>query len=271
MSISLLSIFFVKISQSPIKPNRAKIPIGAQLYGVRKECEVDFPGTVKKIVEMGYDGVELADYFGYSAAEIRKILDDNNLKCCGNHIFLETLQGDELQKTIEFNKTLGNEYLIIRWLDEKEYQTRDKWLELAQIMNSIAERLKLHGMRLGYHNHEFEFRTVDGELPWNIIADHTSQDIILELDTANCSHAGADPIHYLNRNPGRTATCHLKPYSRKNPHAMIGEDDIDWQNVFKICESTGGTEWYIVEYEVEEVPALDALRINLENLRRMGR
>jgi sugar phosphate isomerase/epimerase len=249
--------------------SKADIPIGVQLYCVRKECAVDLAGTLTKIAEMGYEGVEFADYFDFSAEELRQMLDDNNLQCCGSHIYLETLLGDELEKTIAFNKTLGNKYLIVRWLDERDYTTKEKWLETAKVFNDIAEKLKPHGMRVGYHNHGYEFKPIEGELPWDIFADNTSKDVILQLDTGNCSRTGADALHFLKRNAGRTVTLHVKPYSATNEKAFLGEDDIDWKQAFEICESSGGIEWYIIEYEVEGIPPLEALKMNLDNMRKM--
>ncbi|MCF7973981.1 MAG: sugar phosphate isomerase/epimerase [Phycisphaerae bacterium] len=248
---------------------KAEIPVGVQLYCVRNECQKDLPGTLTQIADMGYDGVEFADYFGRSAEELRAMLDANGLRCCGSHIYLETLLGDELDKTIAFNKTLGNKYLIVRWLDEKDYATREKWLEISELFNDIAVKLKPHGMRVGYHNHGYEFKAIQGEIPWDIFADHTSRDVILQLDTGNSSIAGADALHYMERNPGRAGTIHLKPYSATKPKALLGEDDIDWDRALAFCDKKGGVKWYIIEYEVEGIPPLEAIKLNLDHLRKM--
>ena len=100
-----------------------KIPLGLQLYSVRADCQKDLPGTIKTVADIGYDGVEFAGYYDYSAKDIRKLLDDNGLKCCGTHAQLDTLLGDNLPKTIEFNKIIGNKYLIVPWLDPKKYSS----------------------------------------------------------------------------------------------------------------------------------------------------
>src|SRR5213082_773097 len=90
-----------------------KIPFGLQLYSVRNECAKDLDGTVAAVGKMGYKGVEFAGYYGRDAKTLRKLLDDAGLQCCGTHIALDTILGDALPKTIEFNKTLGNEYLMV--------------------------------------------------------------------------------------------------------------------------------------------------------------
>ncbi|MBN2088875.1 sugar phosphate isomerase/epimerase, partial [candidate division KSB1 bacterium] len=95
------------------------IPVGLQLYSVRKECEKDLPGTIAAVARMGYQGVEFAGYYNYTAEELRKMLDDNGLKCCGTHIGLDTLMGENFEATVEFNKVLGNKYLIVPWIGEE--------------------------------------------------------------------------------------------------------------------------------------------------------
>src|SRR5690348_17657100 len=94
-----------------------KIPFGLQLYSVRDECAKDLDGTVAAVAKMGYKAVEFAGYYGRDAKSLRKLLDDVGLKCCGTHIGLDTLLGDNLPKTIEFNHTLGNQFLIVPSLD----------------------------------------------------------------------------------------------------------------------------------------------------------
>lgn len=82
-----------------------KIPIGLQLYSIREDCAKDLPGTLAAVSKMGYDGVEFAGYHGRTAKELRKMLDDLGLKCCGTHIGLDTLLGDALKASAEFNLT----------------------------------------------------------------------------------------------------------------------------------------------------------------------
>src|SRR5881397_3045156 len=104
-----------------------KIPFGLQLYSVRNECAKDLVGTVMAVGKMGYKAVEFAGYHGRDARTLRKLLDDVGLKCCGTHIALDTLLGDNLPKTIEFNDTLGNQFLIVPSLPGKYIKTRQGW------------------------------------------------------------------------------------------------------------------------------------------------
>ena len=242
-----------------------------QLYSVRFECEKNLPATLAAIGKMGYNGIEFAGYYKRSAAELRKMLDDNGLKCCGTHTALDTLMGDELKKTVEFNQTIGNKFLIVPSLPEEKTATRQGWLEMAKIFDGLAEKVKPHGMRVGYHNHTIEFAPLEGELPWDTFFGNTRKDVIMQVDIGNALVGGADPVVFLKKYPGRAASIHVKEFSKSNPKAYIGDGDVKWKEVFDYLEKTGGTEWYVVEYEVEGVPPVDAIARCLSNLRKMGK
>jgi sugar phosphate isomerase/epimerase len=246
-----------------------KIPIGLQLYSVRRECQTDFPGTVHAIGKMGYKGVEFAGYYGRDAKTLRQILDDSGLKCCGTHTGLDTLMGDNLQKTIEFNQTLGNPFLIVPSLPENRRNSAKAWEETAQLFNELAEKVKQHKMRVGYHNHSVEFKPVDGKTPWDIFFDHTNRDVVIQFDTGNAMEGGGKALDFLPKHPGRVASIHAKAYSKSNPKAIIGEDELPWKEIFNICETKAGTEWYIVEYEHDN--AVEAVEKTLKSLCKMGK
>lgn len=248
-----------------------KIPVGLQLYSVREQCQKDIVGTVKAVAKMGYKGVEFAGYYGRDAKTLRQLLDDTGLKCCGTHIGLETLLGDELSKTIEFNRVLGNPYLIVPGLGEKYTKTRTAWQETAEIFNEIAEKVKPHGMRVGYHNHTTEFHELDGEMPWDTFFGRTRKDVIMQFDTGNAMHGGGDATIYLKKYPGRAATVHIKPFSKAKPNALLGEDELPWPEIFRLCETVGATEWYIIEYESDAFPPLVSVEKCLEVMRKWGK
>lgn len=249
----------------------ARIPIGLQLYSVRHECGRDLPGTLAAVSKMGYQGVEFAGYYERDAAALRKLLDDNALKCCGTHIGLETLMGDKLAPTVEFNRTLGNKFLVVPGLAPERTKSRQSWRETAKIFGEISARLKPEGMRIGYHNHSIEFQPLDGEMPWDTFFGNTPKEVLMQVDVGNALDAGADPVAFIRKYPGRAATIHVKEYSKANPKAYVGEGDVDWKALFGLLENTGGTEWYIVEYEVAGVPAMEGVARCLANLRKMGK
>jgi sugar phosphate isomerase/epimerase len=220
---------------------------------------------------MGYEGVEFAGYYGRTAEELRALLDENGLRCAGTHAQLATILGDELERTIAFNRTLGNPYLIVPALPAERRSSRAAWLETARLFTEIAPRAAAGGARIGYHNHAVEFQEMDGELPWDTFFANTPPEVVMQVDIGNALHGGGDPIPYIARYPGRALTVHLKEHSGTNDQALIGEGDVNWQSVFDLCESVGGTRWYIVEQESYAYPPLECVDRCLQNLRTMGK
>ncbi|MDR3460521.1 MAG: sugar phosphate isomerase/epimerase [Verrucomicrobiae bacterium] len=244
-----------------------KIGVGLQLYSVRNECKADFPGTLAQVAKIGYRGVEFAGYWGRSAKEVRKMLDDNGLVACGSHTPSEmVLPPDKLKATIEFNQIIGNKFIIV---PDMSGATRQVWIEKAKVFNYIADELTPLGLSIGYHSHFHDFHEVEGVRPWEVFGENTSPGVILQLDTSNCCDGGADPVTELKKFPGRTRSIHIKPNGGA-PDSVIGEDKIDWPAVFAICETTGGTQWYVVEHESSQAPMV-AVERTFAVLKKLGK
>jgi sugar phosphate isomerase/epimerase len=244
-----------------------KIPIGLELYSVRAELPKDFTGVIEKIGKMSYQGVEFAGYYSWDKKpkELRKLLDDNGLKCCGTHTALPTLQGDQLQRTIELHKELGNKFLICPSLSAKDAAG---WTNLAKQFNDISDKAGEQGMLVGYHSHAGDYKKYDGKTAWEIFFDNTKPEVVHQLDVGNTLDGGGDPFAMLKKYPGRTKTTHLKEHGGAKD-AAIGEGEIDWKKLLELYETVGGTEWYIVEYEHSN--PLEKIKVCLDNLHKMGR
>lgn len=249
----------------------APIPIALQLYSVREDCARDLPGVLQAVAKMGYTGVEFAGYYGHDAPTLKKMLDDLGLTVAGAHVGIDTLLDDELERTVAFHQTLQNRFLIVPGLPEARRNSRAAWLETAHTMNAIAERLQPFNLQTGYHNHAIEFKEIDGELPWDTFFGNTNQPVVMQFDTGNALHGGADATPFLQRYPGRATTVHLKEYSSANNKALIGEGDVPWTTIFDLCESIGGTECYIVEQESYAYAPLECVDRCLKNLKAMGK
>ena len=247
-----------------------RLPIGTQLWCVRKQLATDIPGTLTALSAIGYEGVELENAFGRPGAEWRKHLDAAKLKACGFHHTLSELQGDKLAATIEFNQAIGNRNLIIRSLAPEVYKSADLLKQTADAVNEAAVKVRPHKLRVGYHNHSADFNRIDGEYWWNLFADRTTKDVILQLDTGNASVlTSVSLVDLIRRNAGRTVTMHVKPFSKANPNAYLGADELDWPGIMTAVESVGGLEWYIIEYERDGVPPLESLKANLESFKKL--
>jgi sugar phosphate isomerase/epimerase len=230
-----------------------RIPIAVQLYSVRDECKRDFDAALEQVAAMGFDGVEFAGYYGYAnrGPELRKRLDALQLKAAGTHIRLDTLQGDALKATIDFHQAIGCRFLVVP--SHPDFADPEKSQALADTFNQLAETLKPLGMATGYHNHTNEFKK-DGEKTfWDLFAERTSKDVILQQDCGWTAAAGLDPAAYVRKYPGRTRTTHFKPYAPKDDlvrKPILGQDAVDWAAVYAACAAVGGTDWIVVEQEL---------------------
>jgi sugar phosphate isomerase/epimerase len=244
-----------------------KLPIGLELYSLRNQLPKDFTGVIVEVGKMGYDGVEFAStYYGWDKKpkDLRKLLDDNNLKCCGVHTPLNTLVGENLKRTIELHKTLGNKFLICPSMNGNSAKA---WEDNAKRFNEIAGRAKEDDMFVGYHSHASDYKKFDGKTAWEIFFDNTHPEVIHQLDIGNTLEGGGDPLALVKKYPGRTRTTHVKEYGG-GPEAAIGEGTVDWKAMLEAYTTVGGTEWYVVEHETSKDP-LKIVKRCLDNLRKM--
>lgn len=250
----------------------AKIPIGLGLWSVRQQCDKDLPGVLRAVAKMGYAAVELAhSFYGHDTAAWRKLLDETGLKSCGMHMGLPALEGDALLKTVEIHKVLGTPILVVASLPQKNVASIRALKETAKLFNDISDRLQPHGMKVGYHCHGGDFAKVEGSTPWEVLAENTKPEVVMQLDVGNCLDGGGDPIAMLKKFPGRSVSVHIKDHGGK-PGFVFGEGKVNWKEVFAICETTGGTKQYVVEEEGREGPeSLVAVDRALKNLRKMGK
>lgn len=258
-----------------------RIPVGLQLFAVRGEVERDLAGTLAEVALMGYSGVEpwgyngeKVEWQGLSAIEVRRLLDDNELTCCGMHLTTGALVGDNLKRTVELNRTLGNRFLIVA-ADKQRMQSAAGIAELRGILEAAADAVRAEGMYTGYHAHGFDFETVEDEAgarrtAWDVLFSTARPDIVMQLDTGNCTQGGADPVAVLKAHPNRARTVHLRDFGGA-PGSALGEGKADWPEILRLCEETQGTEWYVVEQGGEGGNGFDIPRRSREALRAMGR
>jgi sugar phosphate isomerase/epimerase len=228
------------------------IPVSLQLYSVRGDCGKNFDGTLAGVAKMGFAGVEFAGYHGYKgkARELRKRLDDLGLKGIATHIGSGSFRGDALKNTIEFHQAVGCKFLIVP--GDGDFTNPEKSKTLAELFNRTAEALKPLGMACGYHNHTGEFAKCGDKTYYDLFAERTSPDVVLQQDVGWTAAAGLDPVALVRRYPGRMQILHFKPIvlgGDKTRKAIIGEDSLDWPALIAACREVGGTEWITIEQE----------------------
>jgi sugar phosphate isomerase/epimerase len=140
--------------------------------------------------------------------------------------------------------------------------------DTAKTYNDLAAKVKEQGMVVGYHAHGGDFKKVGGQTAWDLFFANTSSDVSMQMDIGNCIEGGGDPIATLKKFPGRSITVHLKEHGGP-PEAVVGEGLVDWKTVLRICQTSGGTEWYIVEHERPAGDPVANVKRCLQNLKKL--
>lgn len=251
----------------------AKIPIALQMYTVREDCAKDFTGTLRKVAEIGYHGVELAGTYNMAAKDLGKLLDDLGLGRAGAHVGINDLTGDAYAKTLDYYKTVGTKFLTIPGLPGEYTESGDAWRKTAETLSAIGGKLRADGIQLSYHNHAHEFKLFDGKYGLDILYSHSDpKNLHAEIDTYWVAYGNVDPVAYLRKVEPRLSVIHIKDMADdpKRSFTEIGNGVLDWEGIFRVADDAG-TKWLIVEQDTTPGPALDSARISFENLKKMGR
>lgn len=248
------------------------IPMGIEMYSVREELKKDPQGTVRAVAAMGYQGLEFyAPYFEWThaqAKEMKKLMDDLGVRCFSTHNDASFMDQNHIQNAIDLNLNLGSKYVVMA--SAKPKPGLDGWKEVAEALNSAADKLEGSGLEAGYHNHELEFFPVDGVRPMEILANNTKPSVMLQLDVGTCLEAGSDPVAWIRANPGRIGSMHCKDWSRdpgKGYSVLFGEGVANWKEIFAAAESVGGVQYYLMEQEGSRYPELETAKRCLEAYR----
>lgn len=242
-----------------------------QLFSVKDELAMDMWGTLKTLKKMGFEAVEFFGEFGHTAQEYKAALDDAGLLCCGWHTPWENVQENVIMSTISFNKTIGNQNIIIPGLPYHMTCSKKAWMETCQQFNNIYEILSAYGMNLGYHNHDTEFTDMGGETALDIFLNNTHPDILLQFDCGNALAGNASIMNEYKKCADRLKTVHLKPYSIEHGGyaTMMGEDDIPWQELLAAILQKNVTDWLIVEYESAKYHQFEGVHLFVNKLKDM--
>jgi len=251
---------------------KKSVPIGLELYSVRKALGEDLMGTVRKVADLGYQDVEFfAPYYQWStdqAKEVRKLLDDKGVRCLSTHNSVTNYKPENIQKAIELNHILGTHFVVIA--SAGKAQTLDDWKKIADSLTAGAELLRPAGLRGGYHNHQAEFTPVEGKRPIEVIAANTPRDFMLQFDVGTCLEMGSDPVAWINANPGRINSLHLKEWNKERGYkCLLGEGIGPWKAIFAAAEKTGGVEFYLIEQEGSDYSEFVTAQKCLANYRAM--
>ena len=252
--------------------------IAVTLYNLREYCktESDLAETLEKVAGMGYKAVQVSGV-PLPADVIRKYLDKNGLFCCATHENLATISGDP-KVIVDKLQTLGCDFTALGSPGgDYKVTSMEAVQELADLFKCQGDILAESGIKLGYHNHSFEFMRVEGsrktmlETFFDLTAGHS---VYSELDVHWVARGGGSPVAWINKLAGRISVIHFKDFAvvEKQPvFCEIGEGNLDWPGIIEACEKTG-VRWYSIEQD-REFPGrniFDSVKISIDNLRSWG-
>ncbi|WP_035664589.1 sugar phosphate isomerase/epimerase family protein [Halalkalibacter akibai] len=244
------------------------IKVAVQMYTLRDETEKDFAGTLKKVAELGFEGVEFAGYGGLTAEEVRTLLDELGLEAAASHVPLDQLQNN-LAKVIEDQKALGSKYVVCPFL-MPDQRTEEDYQKLIPFLEKAGEQCKQEGITLCYHNHDFELeRLNDGRMALEAIFEDTSaSNVQTELDVYWLTKAGENPVEWIKRYQNRAPLVHLKDMTTDEEKffAELGTGGVDIESVIAIGEEAG-VKWWVVEQDVSRRTPLESIEISMNFLK----
>jgi len=248
------------------------IPIGLELYSVRNDLQKDLMGTVRKVAKLGYQCVEFySPYYEWTVdytKRVRAELDGLGIHCYSTHNDPVSFAPGGVNKAMELNRILGSRYIVMA--SAGEVSGADGWKRVAETLNTANETMKAHGLHAGYHNHDAEWRQVGDQKPIEILAANTDSSIMLQLDVGTCLEAGADPVAWVKKNPGRIRSLHLKDWSPEKQYAVLfGEGVAPWKELLQAAETEGGAEFFLIEQEGSRYRELETAKRCLEGYRKL--
>lgn len=227
-----------------------KWPIALQVYTVRDDAAADFAGTMRKVKQMGYDGVELAGTYGMTAVEAKKILDDTGLELVSAHVGLELLEDDAV--LADYAAT-GVKYIAIPWFTAPK--NAEELNGVIARFRKVGQRCKEKGMQLLYHNHDFEFEKINGAYILDTYYREIPADLLqTELDVCWVNVGGENPAAYVRKYSGRAPIVHLKDFAGQKAENMYGL----MGGAEKKEEPASKFEFRPVGYGLQDVPSIVA-------------
>lgn len=248
--------------------------IGLQLYTLRDTIPKDPKGVLQKVASFGYKELETYSYrdgkiFGLPFSEFGSFVKDLGMKVVSGHYGLDMAKSDAWEKAVTDAKSIGQQYLVVPFLQESERKSIDNYKRICESLNKAGEIAKKNKMKFGYHNHAFEFDTVDGQIPFDVMLKELDPKLVhMEMDIYWVVNAGKDPIKYFETYPGRFEQWHVKDMDKtdKQRNADVGTGTIDWKAIFAKAKQSGMKHFYIEQESYPGAP-IDSTEASIKYLK----
>ncbi|HCS75804.1 MAG TPA: sugar phosphate isomerase/epimerase [Clostridiales bacterium] len=231
--------------------------VALQVYSVRDYAEKDLKGTLQKIKEVGYDGVEFAGLYGHTVAEVKSMVEEIGLNPISAHVPLDEMLSDP-NKVIAGYAEIGCKYIAVPHLDVDRRPGTEMFMQTIKDIEGLGETAKKHGIQLLYHNHDFEFKKINGEYALDVLYQTVPSDLLqTQIDTCWVNIAGEDPADYVRKYSGRAPVVHLKDFvmsGKEKPEQMYVLLGTDSEKAVEQEEETFG--FRPIGYGVQNFPAI---------------
>ncbi len=269
--------------QAAVAVDKKSFNVGLQLYTIRDAMAADPMGSLKQISDLGYKNVELASYadgkfYGYAPLEFKKIVNDLGMDIISSHTSVEAagITMDSAKKMAEDHAAIGVKYCVQPWVEEVN-RNIESYKRMVGDWNQVGKVMKETGIQFGYHNHNFEFDTLDGIVPYyDIFMKEMDADLItMELDMYWTTKAGQDPVELFNKYPGRFQLFHFKDMAEQSePFFTIQKDDItsvgagliDFKRIWDARETAGMKYMFVEDDNQGNGKPFEAVGISIDNL-----
>lgn len=248
--------------------------IGLELYTVREALAKDFDGTMARVAKVGYKEVEFAGMFAKidnltpPPGHALEILKQNGLTAPSTHVPYTALSPENWPKVIEASKIVGHQYIVNPSIGEELMKTADGWKKAADTFNRAGEESLKAGIQFAYHNHTPEFKAVDGQLPYDILLSECDPKFVkMEMDLGWAHVAGADPLTYFAKYPGRFPLVHVKDFDKDGNMTEVGNGVIDWKAILAKSD-LAGIKHYFVEQDISKSP-FESIQISYEYVKKL--
>lgn len=254
--------------------------IGIQLYTLKDIILKDVKGTLQQVANIGYKELELYGYgdgkvFNMPYVDFHKMVSDMGLSVVSGHYLtgqaFPMMKGslvNEWERAVEDAQKIGQKYMVIAWLHPDERKTLDDYKKVVELLNKANETCKQAGITLGYHNHEFEFVELEGQVPYYLMAQEMDSSIALELDIYWSTFAEVDAVELFDKYSGRIHLWHVKDMDKvqRNLQTDVGSGAIDYKRVFEAAEKSG-LKHFFLEQEYFTRPQIDAITSGYAHLK----
>ena len=242
-----------------------RLPIGCQTYPVRDALGKDFEGTLRQLAAIGYRMIEMCSPPGYErsgygplvnlkAAEMRQIIKSAGLGCESCHYQFRELK-EHLDERIAFAKELGLKQMVLSTFSLKPDATMSDWMRAADELNKIGEQTHKAGLQAGFHNHNFEFKEIDGVLVYDKLMAQLDPKLVKMQFQVSVISLGYEAATFFQKYPGRFVSIHLQDWSASEKKMVaIGQGAVDWKKLFATAK-TGGVKNYFVELNMDLMKA----------------